>query len=291
MSKTGRLICPKCKSIGMSNYEIWEMIQINNFQKSYIFYNIKKERRGWKCWSLLIYCGYKNIYKCWDPCGCFRDYCTSDNCSNDDSTCLCFIKFCLAIVLFELIFIFYFFFCIWFDIYNAFFIKDEYRIVCIGNSSIKIPEKENIWGNNRMYQFIDIYWICNHQYLFKCFKCDYTSESFMDFIENDEVIVDVNNTNNNSTTNEINTTAGDINPKGEEITVLFAISDPQKKISIQSNSKALFSQVINNLYSKIPEFKNKNFIFLYKNKMMEPSYTMEQNNYKSGEQISIFRSI
>mgnify|MGYP006916249039 FL=1 len=276
----GGLNCPKCHKNGMSDYEHWESKEMFNNQKYYIFYK-KKEERVWIYWTLLFYFNcVKKIDRCWDPCNCFRDYCTNGNCnSSNDNICVCLFKFCLIILLFELIFLFYFFFCIWFDIYNFIFTKKKTRIVCNGNTFVEIDEKENMWNSNKIIYLTETQWIANYRYLFKCNKCDHSSDTFIDFTE-----YTVNAEINNNTNNNLNTTVGDINLNGQAITVHF-VTDDGNKINIQSYSSSLFSQVMNDLFIKIPEYKNKCCSFFYNDIDMNPDLTMEQNHYISGETI------
>ena len=123
------------------------------------------------------------------------------------------MKFFLAFLLFELIFLFYFFICIWFDIYNFIFTKKKTRIVCNGNTFV----------DNRIIYLTDTHWITYYRHLFKCNKCDYTSDTFIDFTYN-TVNAEINNsTNNNSTINIINTTVRDMNLNEPEIIVHFVL--------------------------------------------------------------------
>ena len=82
------LNCPNCHQKGMSDYEYWESKEMFNNQNYYIFYKIN-EKRVWIYWTPLLYFGcVKQIHRCWDPCGCFRDYGTNDNCCNNN-ICIC----------------------------------------------------------------------------------------------------------------------------------------------------------------------------------------------------------
>ena len=71
---------------------------------------------------------------------------------------------------------------------------------------------------------------------------------------------------------------------GSPITVNFAI--PQKGIiSIISNSSTYFYSVLNSLYEMLPEYREKNCIFMHNNKAIDLNCTMEQNKSISGENI------
>lgn len=293
MSKAGgELICPKCAGKGMSDFKFWESKEINNNQKYYIFYN-KKEERIWIFWTLLYYFGcVKKIQRCWDPCGCFNDICTNGKCGNDSGVCIILCKSILLIVLAELIFLFYFFFCLWFDIFNFFCTKKKTRIVCNGNTKEEILEKDDMWNNEKIKKLTEIDWICNYRHLFKCNSCHYTSDSFIDFTNNTvygEINNNTNDTNNNTTVNNINTIGGDININGQKIIVHFVTSDTNQKINIQSYSSTLFSEVMNDLFAKIPDYKIKDCFFIYNNDIMNPDKTMDENHYKSGEKIICYK--
>ena len=282
---SGILICPNCHEQGMSDYEYYECKEIYG-QKKYIIYK-KREERVWKYWTLLLYFNcVKEIHKCWDPCGCFRYYCTNGNCNGgNDDECVCLLKFSLAIVVFELIFLFYFFFCVWFDIYNFIFTKKKTRIVCNGKTNVEIDENENMWDSDKINKYTADEWNNNFPDLFKCNKCD-TSHSFMDFTDNT-----VNPEVNNNTNDNLNTTVGGMNINGQAITVNFVTEDGADLINIQSYSSTLFSQIMNVFYAKIPEYKNKKCSFFYNGIDMNPDLTMEQNHYMSGGKITCCKGI
>ena len=288
MTSTGRLICRYCHHNGMGGYTYWESKLVYNNQEIYIFYNKKKESKKWKCWALLGYCGC-SIYNWWDPFGLFVKICNQENTTrsrNDDKEststqlCICIIKLCIVIFIFEIYFILYFFFCIWFDIYYAFCNKDKIRHVCDGYGELIIKEGEDMWRNRVGNKYTEEYWVNNFKRLFKCDSCNYAGQTFKDFIGNDDLIVNVNN----DSTTMVNTTQ--INSQLEEsIKVQFLIKD--HIINIQSNIHALFSDVVSSLYTKIPEYKNKECIFFYNNNQMEYNKTLQQNGYTGGK-IDIF---
>ena len=290
MNSTGRLICPECKKNGMGGYNYWESKLTYNNQELYIFYNKKSESKKWKCWALLGYCGC-SIHQWWDPWGCFEKLCRGGEkieekmvrSRNDDekegcSAILCyyFLKLCLYIFILEIYFILYFFFCIWFDIYYAFCNKDKNRHVWNGNTELIINEKDDIWKNQEGYRYTEEYWVNNFSKSFKCDSCGYLANSFKKFIGNDTVTATINN---NSTsmmnTTQISTQLGD------SITVPFSVDNHE--IKIQCNSHTLFSEVVNSLFEKIPEYKNKECLFFYKNDIMKLDQTIEKNGYKGGE--------
>ena len=287
MTSTGLLICPNCGVNGMGDYTYWESKPTYNNQDLYIFYNKKKESNKWKCWALLGYCGC-TIHNWWDPWGIFVKMCKEENIKNftksrnDDkesaSTKICMYIVILGIVIFifEIYFILYFFFCIWFDIYYACCNKDKIRHVCDGYGELIIKEGEDMWRNQEGIKYTEDYWNNNFKRLFKCDSCNYAGQSFKDFIGNDYLNVTVNN----DSTTIPNTTQ--INSQlGEAIKVQFSHKD--RIINIQSNIHALFSEVVNSLYVKIPEYKNKECLFFYNNNQMENNKTLQQNGYTGGK--------
>lgn len=101
----------------------------------------------------------------------------------------------VTLIIFEIYFILYFFFCIWFDIYWAFCKKDKFTHVCDGYEVLIIEEKNNIWKNQFGDKYTEEYWV-NNSGLFRCENCNYLANSFQEFIGNDN-IVDVNNNSTN----------------------------------------------------------------------------------------------
>jgi len=295
MNTTGRLICPSCHNPGMSDYEFYESRQVYTKKYQYLFYNRKKKASGWKCWALLAYCGCK-VFKWWDPCGLCIQLCNKDSRpevnEDDDRKCgeggMAIVKLFLGILLAEILFMLYFFFFVWFDIYYAFCSKDKMRIVCVGDGEVIIPEKENLWRGIDSKICTEDFWNKNCSYLFKCNKCSYMSNTFQSFIGNEEVVVDVNNKNNMTTDTSYNGYNKVNTQTGEPIIVDFITADQKYNIKIQSNTSTLFSDVENNLFGKIPEYKNKNCIFMCNNNRMNPNYTMEQNQYVSGNKIIVY---
>ena len=294
MNKTGgHLKCPKCFNNGMNDYNIWESKCSYDNKELFIFYSKENKSKKWKCWSLLSYCGC-TVHQWYDPWGICDKCCKNDTIKNlprnddkdkDSSSSLlaCAIAIMVAIFIFEIYFILYFFFCIWFDLYWAFCNKDKVRRVWDGDEVLTIDENDNIWKKEfdikYLNKYTEEYWVNNFLGLFRCKKCNYSANSFKEFIEN--VIVDVNNNSTNvmNTTN-INTQLGDM------IKVEFSVGKEQT-IKIQSNINDLFSKVINSLFQKIPEYKNKNCIFIYNNNIMKQNLTLAQNGYNGGE-ISLF---
>ena len=51
----GELICPNCQRKGMNKYTFWSSRLINEYTKQWIFYNIIKKKREWKCLSCPCY--------------------------------------------------------------------------------------------------------------------------------------------------------------------------------------------------------------------------------------------
>ena len=137
-----------------------------------------------------------------------------------------------------------------------------------------------MWKNQGGNKNTEEYWVNNFKRLFKCDSCNYAGQTFKDFIGNDDLIVNVNN----DSTTMVNTTQI-ISQLEESIKVQFLIKD--HIINIQSNIHALFSDVVSSLYTKIPEYKNKECIFFYNNNQMEYNKTLQQNGYTGGK-IDIF---
>ena len=282
--RLGRLICPDCGKSGMRKYLFWESINDDKDKNKalYIFFYEEERPNKWKCWSLCNFCGVKNN-SCCDPCGICK---SKEKVDEDDYNQHC-IK-CLGFALispFLIIFgiVLYPLFFIWFDIYFGCITKKKMKIVCDGDCDAFLDEKDNIWKNLTVDKYNEEFWN-NYSYLFLCLDCKKKAKTFHEFIDND-IIIEENNTNiiDVSSAN----LKQDQKKYGNIIKVNFIINGQKNKISIQANSHSLFSEVINHLFEKIPEYKNKNCTFVYNNKIMELNYTMEKNNYKSGENIII----
>lgn len=65
------------------------------------------------------------------------------------------------------------------------------------------------------------------------------------------------------------------------IKVEFSVGE-NNNIIVHSNINVLLSKDINSLFQKIPEYRNKNCIFIYNKKIMEPGLTLAQNGYTGG---------
>ncbi len=83
MSSSGLLSCPQCHNSGMSNYRYWESRTIYNGEKQYIFYNVEKQTRGWKCWAIFSVWGCP-IHAWWDPCNICPNPCKFKKINHDN---------------------------------------------------------------------------------------------------------------------------------------------------------------------------------------------------------------
>ena len=99
----------------------------------------------------------------------------------------------------------------------------------------------------------------------------------------------------NLSTNEIKSGAQhnsneEINNNGnkeEPIAVHFISNDQNINYSLPSYPMELFSVVVDKLYKKFPDYKNKSCFFISDGKHMKLNYSMEQNKYKSGNKIIV----
>ena len=103
--------------------------------------------------------------------------------------------------------------------------------------------------------------------LFKCLKCSWGSETFLDFMDqitNSEV--------------DIDTTITPINnlEQGKIIAVHFMTANQNK-----------FSYVVQKLYKEYPNYKNKDCFFLCNGRVLDLNMSMEQNKIKTGNTIIV----
>ena len=92
----------------------------------------------------------------------------------------------------------------------------------------------------------------------------------------------ISKNNNNNLNDEINT----VN-KNEAISVHFMSSDQTINYSFPSYPNELFSIVVNKLFEKYPDYKNKTSHFICNAYYMKLNLTMKQNKYKSGDKIMV----
>ena len=233
--ESGDLFCPKCHSGGMNKYLYYES---NNLSRVtyWIFYNTKEKSNSWKCWCCCeAILGHKPK-KWYDPCGwCFnpckaagtpRDIYAVDGYGNklykvNDDAHSCCAMFCCLIWIFVCYFIYalYVIFFCWCDIYNYFCNKKVTKEICLGNSESEFSDDDNFWNNIKGDElYTEKYWTRMHPNLFRCLKCGWTSNSFLDFLDvnqknTKQVSIinsnDISNNNiNNTTTVQINNNPG-----------------------------------------------------------------------------------
>ena len=94
---------------------------------------------------------------------------------------------------------------------------------------------------------------------------------------------DKNITNKNNNLNE------QISPVngGRAISVHFMSNDSNINDSFPSYPEELFSVVVNKLYEKYPEYKNKTLYFLCNGNYLDLNLTMKRNKYNSGDKIIV----
>ena len=190
---SGRLICPKCHNLGMSNYLYYES-NICDGQELWIFYNSETKRDNWKCWALLEVCGC-TVHKWYDPCNCCFNPCkytptvvTEVNGVEVSREKDCFCGMCCCFLFFlvcYLIYIFYFTIFFWYDLYYHFCkTSKEIKTVCTGNGEQLVENSYNWAENDNVYT--ENYWCNNYPNLFNCKKCNYHGKSFKEFIDNNQ---------------------------------------------------------------------------------------------------------
>ena len=109
--------------------------------------------------------------------------------------------------------------------------------------------------------------------LFKCLKCSWSSDTFLDFMDqitNSEV--------------DIDTTITPINnlEQGEIIAVHFTTANQKINYAIPCSYSDKFSYVVQKLYKEYPNYKNKDCFFLCNGRVLDLNMSMEQNKIKTG---------
>ena len=302
----GILSCPHCHEKKMYNFDHWETRTLENGQKQWLFYNKINKKRGWQCWALLKSCNKRYATKWYDPCNCCFNPCSVDknrkityryyadgHVEKDDDRCIiCCGKWIGLFLLYGVIFEFYFLFFIWYDIYYCFFKKQKgYDVYVAGEDKpIFNTEKEGLWYQMPNEALTEEFYKEYSSNIFKCKKCLYTGQSFTDFIGNEDTVVDVNNTADNTGTNMNNTTSNGLNLQGDDIQVHIVSADKSINQFFPSHTKDLFSNIIERFFGVYTQLRNKQCIFTCNGKHMNPNLTLEQNKYKSGSTILVTAS-
>lgn len=113
--------------------------------------------------------------------------------------------------------------------------------------------------------------------LFKCLKCSWGSETFLDFM--DQI-----------TNSEVDTTITPINSleQGEIIAVHFTTANQKINYAIPCSYSDKFSSVVQKLYKEYPNYKNKDCFFLCNGRVfLDLNMSMEQNKIKTGNTIIV----
>ena len=151
-------------------------------------------------------------------------------------------------------------------------------------------EKEGLWYQMPNEALTEEFYKEYSSDIFKCKKCLYTGQSFTDFIGNEDTVVDVNNTADNTGTNMNNTTSNGLNLQGDDIQVHIVSADKSINQFFPSHTKDLFSNIIERFLGVYTQLRNKQCIFTCNGKHMNPNLTLEQNKYKSGSTILVTAS-
>lgn len=112
--------------------------------------------------------------------------------------------------------------------------------------------------------------------LFKCSKCSWSSNNFLDFM-------------NQNTNSEVDTTITPINSleQGEIIAVHFTTANLKINYSIPCSASDIFSTVVQKLYEEYPDYKNKDCFFLCNGRVLDLNMNMKQNEIKTGNTIIV----
>ena len=160
-----------------------------------------------------------------------------------------------------------------------------------GIELIRDTEDLGIWYCIPNEGFTEEFWNVYGKNIFRCIKCSFISNSFQDFIGNESKEVVINNEkehikNAESQVNlNVTNIADEPNSQGDAINAHFISSDKSINQFIQGSSKELFSNLLEKFFGIYPDLRNKICIFTCNGKGMEPNLTLEQNNYKSGDEI------
>ena len=114
--------------------------------------------------------------------------------------------------------------------------------------------------------------------LFKCLKCSWSSDTFLDFMDqitNSEVDIDTTITPINSL------------EQGEIIAVHFTTANQKINYAIPCSNSDKFTHVVQKLYKEYPNYKNKDCFFLCNGRVLDLNMSMEQNKIKTGNTIIV----
>ena len=209
----GQFSCPKCHNPGMGGYSYYE----SDGNGHWIFYNTETRTNNWKCWAALpVCCGFE-VHHWYDPCGCCFNPCNFKTdkikpydtiydieAKEDKAWCILGCRCFFFIILCYVIYFMYFCFFIWYDIYYAFCHKQRLKKVYIGYGERTFDDNENIWSYADSRAFTEQNWINNYQSLFRCPKCFFNSNTFLDFIGNEQRAVQIANIQTDMTNAGIN---------------------------------------------------------------------------------------
>lgn len=307
----GKLSCPKCGELRMDYYDRWESRLTTSGQKQYLFYRQISIKKGWRCWALLACCCTKYPKKWYDPFGCCFNPCKYDGpiyetvhrgpygeyttTSGGGLACFCIMmKWLFLYMLYYTIFFFYFTVFFWYDIYYCIFEEQFFYEVYTPNGILRIRNTEDlgVWYGISFEGLTEEYWNAIGKNIFRCNKCAFIANSFKDFIGNESREVVINNQINEHLKNaesqvnlNVTNVAYEPNEQGDVINAHFISADKSINQFIQSSSKELFSNLLEKFFGIYPNLRNKICIFTCNGKHMEPNLTLEQNNYKSGDEI------
>ena len=227
--ETGELICPKCKHKKMNKATNWisrKSVINQNIHMQWIFYHSYFGKK-YECFFL--------IHKC---------------CKGDNLNCCRSILRCLFIFFLSL-FIFFiwpiFLLC---DVIYYFCKKNEI-FYCILGEATEVKDINEYIKNMGYDNYTKEYYMKEEiKKLFKCSKCSWSSNNFLDFM-------------NQNTNSEVDTTITPINSleQGEIIAVHFTTANLKINYSIPCSASDIFSTVVQKLYEEYPDYKNKDCFF------------------------------
>ena len=87
--------------------------------------------------------------------------------------------------------------------------------------------------------------------------------------------------------NIVNSKNGNNDKKEKPISVIFTSVDQQIHYSLVCYESDIFEKVEQELYEEYPELKHKNIIYLFNEKVINTSATLEQNKIKNSSIILI----
>ena len=277
--RTGEFICPKCgKNEFNAKYSKWtsrlEYSKDSPPQTKYIFY---KKKNACACCLCSFFCCYSNS----DKYGFYTYNAKCMKCKEIFMTVICFPCYLICLI-------FYLLFCSIADIFNLCCCRyEEYEDVCEYSRLGKEYDKEekeykpkedyyilakndkDIW--NYCKGFTEIEWKVFKMET-KCLQCNYTTDTFIDFINNRNVTI----------IQDGETSSGII--EGPNVAVNFcSTTTGNYPIVCKLNQK--FSAVKNILFKKHPELKSKKCFFLGNGQILDPDLTLIEQGIKDGENI------